>query len=104
MLRTSVTITAFCTLLPMSFATTNPNAAGPIRPELGSVRLPLTLKPVDQATPTQPPELAVTDGTEVLVDGRDCELAKVPPTATVVRVEVGPDRRTILKIEFRTKK
>ena len=104
MFRTTAAFAVLCAILPPADATPAPNTIGAIRPDLGVVAWPATLEPADRAASSKPPELTVTDGTEVLVDGRDCEMAKVPATATVVRVEVGPDRKTILRIEFRTTK
>jgi hypothetical protein len=50
------------------------------------------------------PKLVVTDKTEVQLDGRACQLADVPGTASVVSLEVAPDKKTILKIHFQSKK
>ncbi len=49
-------------------------------------------------------ELALSPDAEVLLDGRACEYANVPPTANVLRIEVTPDRRTITRIEFQSAK
>jgi hypothetical protein len=45
----------------------------------------------------------LTETTEVLLDGRPCKYRDVPPQAEITRLEVGPDRRTVLRIFFRTR-
>ena len=57
---------------------------------------------VEATTPAG--ELSLTTETEVLLDGRGCEYKNVPATAVVVRMELAPDRRTVLKIEFSSRK
>jgi hypothetical protein len=50
-----------------------------------------------------PAELRVTEGTEVLLAGRPCRYADVPPDATVIRIEVSPlDPARAEKIHFRS--
>jgi hypothetical protein len=49
-------------------------------------------------------DFVMTADSEVWLDGRPCEYKKVPATAEIVRVEVAPDRKTILRIEFRSAK
>jgi hypothetical protein len=46
-------------------------------------------------------EYQVTDRTEVLLNGRPCRYQDVPGTASIVLMEVSPDKTTILKIHFR---
>jgi hypothetical protein len=46
----------------------------------------------------------MTPETEVFLDGRPCAYRSVPAGARVLRVEVGPDRKTLLRIEFRSPK
>jgi hypothetical protein len=50
------------------------------------------------------PEFVVTDQTEVLLDGQLCRYAEVPAHATIVSIEVAADKKTVLKIHFRTRK
>ncbi|OWK47443.1 hypothetical protein FRUB_01142 [Fimbriiglobus ruber] len=49
-------------------------------------------------------EYKLTDQTEVVYNGQPCEFKDVPSTASVIRIDVGPDRKTLLRIEFRSKK
>jgi hypothetical protein len=50
-----------------------------------------------------PPAAAeLTATTEVYLNGRRCEYEDVPVTASVVRMVLAPDGRTITRVEFRT--
>jgi hypothetical protein len=63
--------------------------------------------PAPTAEPAPPAEnggLAFSDDTEVLVDGKACTLKEVPRNATIILLQVAGDKRTVLKIHFRTKK
>ena len=46
----------------------------------------------------------MTDETEVLLNGTACQYKDVPDHATIVRMEVGLDRKTVLRVYFRTRK
>jgi hypothetical protein len=48
--------------------------------------------------------LVISDTTEVRLDGKVCELEEVPKTAEVVLLEIGKDKKSVLKIHFQTKK
>jgi hypothetical protein len=47
-------------------------------------------------------EFIVTNRTEVLLNGKPCRYEEVPEHAGIVRMEVAADKRTVLKIHFRT--
>jgi hypothetical protein len=49
-------------------------------------------------------EFKVTERTEILLDGKACRYRDVPEQATILRMEVAADGKTVLKIHFRTKK
>jgi hypothetical protein len=51
-----------------------------------------------------PSEFVVTDRTEVLLNGKPCRYADVPGHATIVRMEVAADNKTVLRIHFQTRK
>src|SRR5262245_54136509 len=51
-----------------------------------------------------PAEAQLTTETEVYLDGRKCQYKDVPATASVTRMVLAQDGRTITRIEFRTKK
>ena len=49
-------------------------------------------------------EFILTDRTEVLLNGKPCRYADIPGDARIVVLEVAADRKTVLKIHFRTGK
>jgi len=49
-------------------------------------------------------EFKVTERTEVLLDGKACRYADVPEQATILRMEVTPDGKIVLRLYFRSGK
>jgi hypothetical protein len=49
-------------------------------------------------------DFVVTERTEVLLNGKPCKYADVPGHATIVRMELAADGKTVLKVHFRTRK
>jgi hypothetical protein len=49
-------------------------------------------------------EFIVTERTEVLLNGERCRYEEIPGHASIVRMEVAADRKTVLKIHFRVGK
>jgi hypothetical protein len=49
-------------------------------------------------------DFVVTERTEVLLNGKPCRYETVPPGATIVQMEVAADGKTVLKVQFRTRK
>ena len=60
--------------------------------------------PRDTTEVPPPAEAQLTAETEVLLDGRQCPYKEVPATASITRLELAPDGKTITRIEFRSKK
>src|SRR4051812_42957912 len=58
--------------------------------------------PVKPATSSS--NYVLTETTEVLLDRQPCRYDDVPDSAVIVRMELAPDRRTILSIQFRSGK
>jgi hypothetical protein len=58
--------------------------------------------PVQAAASGRDGEFAITNETEVLLNGRACRYRDVPGNARIVNMEVAPDRKTVLKVHFRT--
>jgi hypothetical protein len=46
----------------------------------------------------------MTNNTEVLLDGITCRYEKVPVGASILRMEVAPDRKTVIRVFFGTRK
>ncbi len=49
-------------------------------------------------------EFLMTAATAVVVDGKPCRYEEVPAQASIVRMEVAPDRKTVIRVFFRTRK
>jgi hypothetical protein len=65
----------------------------------------LTEDPARAARDQEPSqELQLTAEAEVRLDGRACKYDDVPRGAEVIYLELGPDRKSILKIHFRSKR
>ena len=75
---------------------------GPLPARLAK-RLPSVFR-VDLSLHAPAEEFLVTGRTEVTLNGRSCKYQAVPRDATVVRLELAADGKTVLKIDFRTKK
>jgi hypothetical protein len=54
--------------------------------------------------PANPSEYVLTEQTEVLLDGRPCRFGDVPERATILKMEVAADGKTVVKILFRSQK
>jgi len=60
--------------------------------------------PAASAGPATASEFSVNKRTEILLDGKPCRYEDVPEQASIQRMEVAPDRKTVLRIHFRTAK
>jgi hypothetical protein len=49
-------------------------------------------------------EFMVTERTEILLNGKPCKYEEVPEHASIVKMEVAADKKTVRKIHFRTRK
>jgi hypothetical protein len=95
---------AFVSVAPASLAP--PKKSRSLDMELGRAQTSKVSALVqEQALPAESEaEFAVTAQTEILLDGQPCAYADVPASAGILRMEVAVDRKTVLKIHFRTKK
>jgi hypothetical protein len=73
--------------------------APPVRASLVSARVP-----DPAAEESMESEFVVTEQTEIWLDGKPCKYPDVAPHARIMRMEVAADRKTVLKIHFRTRK
>jgi hypothetical protein len=63
--------------------------------------------PAPKAEPAAEQEaggLVISDDTEVKLDGKVCKYEEIPESAEVILLEVGKDKKSVLKLHFRTKK
>jgi hypothetical protein len=49
-------------------------------------------------------EFRLTEDSEILLDGRPCSYKDVPGNVSITHMELGADKKTILKIHFRTRR
>jgi hypothetical protein len=107
MTRLAITLGAFLSLVSVASASLAPRTT-PSQVEK-EARREQAIRPVAQA-PKQaqvreaPSEFVLTRGTEVLLNGQPCKYQDVPRHATIVRMEVAADNKTVLKIHFRARK
>jgi hypothetical protein len=59
--------------------------------------------PKAEAAPEQDGGLAISDDTEVKLDGKLCKYEDIPESAEVILVELAKDKKSVLKLHFRTK-
>ena len=104
MTRLTLVLAVWISLVSAASATLTPRKE---RPPLGPDPLPRVQAPklsAEAAGYGAAPEFRVTEQTEVLLDGKACRYQDVPEQATILRMEVAPDRKTVLGIHFRTGK
>jgi hypothetical protein len=65
---------------------------------------PLPPAPKAEAAPEQDGGLEVSDDTEIKLDGKTCKFEDIPENAEIILVEVAKDKKSILKLHYRTKK
>lgn len=62
------------------------------------------LLPRDTTEVPTPAQVELTPETEVFLDDRSCRYRDVPSTASVTRMVLAPDGKTVTRIEFRTRR
>jgi hypothetical protein len=76
--------------------------AGPEAQAWSSMKTRPALLDHTAASPARP-EYVLTHDTEILLDGKPCRYEDVPANARIIRMEVGADKKTVLKVLFRTR-
>ena len=105
MTRLTLTLAVWMSLVPLASASVTPTKE--TRPlSRASLKARSLLLPILEQTLERhsSPEYLVTDRTEILLDGKTCKYAEIPAHATITRMEVAADKKTVLKIHFRTRK
>jgi hypothetical protein len=108
MIRLALTLATLVGIVPVASATVSPRAEpAPFgeaqRPALACNLLPEVLARLDER-PDVKSQFIVTRDTEVLLDLEPCRYEKVPENAIIARMEVGADKRTVLRIYFRSRR
>jgi hypothetical protein len=62
------------------------------------------LAAVPPAGSVSPSEYVLTERTETLLDGKPCRFENVPEGASILRMEVAADGKTVLKVLFKSRK
>jgi len=104
MTRLTLTLAIWINLVSLASATlTPPKESHPLaRAALNAPSLSEALeRTLEQRSPS---EYVVTERTEILLDGKACKYAEVPAHASITRMEVAANKKTVLKIHFRTRK
>ncbi len=107
MTRLTLALAAWISLVSVAPASLTPRKdRSPPDPSVPRLRPPdlAAQAPRQVAGPATAPEFVVTEQTEVLLDGQPCRYEDVPARARIVRMEVAPDRKTVLRIHFRVGK
>ena len=47
---------------------------------------------------------SISENTEILLDGNPCKFAEIPAKATIIQMDLTPDKKTIHRIHFRSGK
>jgi len=103
--RTLLASAALLLTLSTASATQSPRTDFPV---IGKEISPRASRPPsDAAPPADKPEpdggFLINDQTEVKLDGKPCKLSDVPKGAEIEAVDFAADKRTILRISFRSK-
>ena len=105
--RLILTLAAWMSLVPVVSASLTPRKEHRLfGEEVRSVPSPkLSVEALEQAVGRETEsEFVVTDRTEILLNGKPCKYEEVPGHASIVKMEVAADKKTVRKIHFRTRK
>jgi hypothetical protein len=106
MIRIVVTVVAFLSLMPAASATLATRREPTIarKDSVAAYQKALPRSEHWVSGRKQEGEFVITDETAVFLDGRACRYKDVPDKAHIASLEVAPDRKTVLKVHFRTAK
>ncbi len=107
MMRLTLTLAISVAVVPAALASLSPHKERRDfgAPEAQAWSSTKTLSGLREQTATRParPEYLLTNETEILLDGKPCRYGDVPANARIIWMEVGVDKKTVLKILFRTR-
>ena len=107
MTRLTLTLATWVILVPAALASLTPRGDRSV--DERKLLQPLAARPRGETVTPVPAhqqgnDYTLTDKTEVLLDGKPCRFAEVPEHAVIVGMEVAADRKTVLKVRFRSGK
>jgi hypothetical protein len=106
MIRLTLALAAWMSLLPAVWAFSPSRQESPwLSPKAAQALPRLAAKAPEQQTKKPAnTDFVMTAQTEVLLNGQPCRYEQVPAHATIIRMEVDQDEKTVLMIHFRTRK
>lgn len=107
MTRLTLTLAAWISVLAVGSASWTPRKASPtLGSEFPQVRAAqLSTRALQEAAGWETKsEYVVTERTEVLLNGKPCKYEAVPSHASIVRIQLAVDMKTVLRIHFQTRK
>jgi len=105
MTRLTLTLAVWMSLVSLASASITPaKEPHPLGKAPLKARSHLPEVPEQTLEQRSPSEYLVTERTEILLNGKACKYADVPAHASITRMEVAADKKTVLKIHFRTRK
>ena len=105
MTRIAVALVAFVCAVPLALASLSPKSDSLILGKSLSLVASKTREARAESLGLKgPEEFVITNHTEVTLDGSGCSYKDVPGNASIKHLEIAADRKTILKIDFRTQR
>jgi len=106
MTRLTLALAAWMGLISVIGASAPSRQESPLFSQKIAQALPkLAAKAPEQETrKTKNTQFVLTAQTEILLNGKPCRYEEVPGHATIYKMEVAEDEKTVLKIHFRTQK
>jgi hypothetical protein len=91
---------ALCAVAPAHAAQSSSSPRSGLLPEVKKA----FHQPRQEAKANTGLDLVINQQTEIRLNGRGCRYEDIPANASVNLLEVGADRRTVLRIHFQTEK
>jgi hypothetical protein len=109
MTRLFLTLSAWLCLVSLASATLSPRKEtsrldNSVPKALASKASNVLVKNSEQTERGTPSDYIMTEETEVLLNGNLCNYKEIPDHASIERMEVGIDKKTVLRVHFRTRK
>ncbi len=92
------------TVVSLSFLTSLAAAPTPPKDSTKPTEKPAKIEKADEVSLEENDQFNLTKEAEIRLDGRPVQYSDVPDSAVIVNMQVAPDRRTIVRIHFRSSK